>query len=89
MVRVRSHGWDVEVLQRTRRLVLFYGLADSRLTGSDLGEVVELYVEREQAENDLGEVLADEPGWRDSLRVVTIDLGQATEEDRNVRTNTR
>jgi hypothetical protein len=48
-----------------------YGLADSRLAGSELGEVIELFVRRERA---LADVLADEPTWRGQLSVVTIEL---------------
>jgi hypothetical protein len=37
--------------------VNFYGLADSRLIGTEVGEVIELYVRREDAEQALRDVL--------------------------------
>jgi hypothetical protein len=50
-----------------------YGLADSRLAGSELGEVAELFVRREDAERALREVLADEQTWSRDVRVVEIE----------------
>jgi len=41
--------------------VTFYGLTDSRLVGSALGEVIEFYSSREEAEEALRDVLTDEP----------------------------
>lgn len=49
-----------------------YGLADSRLVGHELGEVIELYVRREDAEQALRDVVADEPSWAGELYLVTI-----------------
>jgi len=37
-----------------------YGLADSRLVGGALGEVIELYVRRQDAEQALEDVLTDD-----------------------------
>jgi hypothetical protein len=54
--------------------VTFYGLADSRLAGSELGEVVELYVSREGADQALQDVLNDEPAWANEIRVVPIEV---------------
>lgn len=51
-----------------------YGLCDSRLIGGALGEVIELYVRREHAEQALRDALADEPSWEDELSVVPIEL---------------
>jgi hypothetical protein len=56
----------------------FYGLADYRLADSELGELVEFYSSREEAENALAEVLQDEPGFASFLRVVVIDLDRAS-----------
>ena len=49
-----------------REEVTLYGLADSRLVGAKLGEVIELFAEREAAEQARRDVLTDEPslGWR-------------------------
>jgi hypothetical protein len=54
--------------------VTVYGLADTCLAGTELGEVFELFVEREQAVQALRDVLSDEPGWIDRIRLVEIDL---------------
>jgi hypothetical protein len=58
--------------------VLLYALADSRLAGTELGEVVEFYLSREEAEAALHDVLADEPGWQGVIGVAEIDLGLAS-----------
>jgi hypothetical protein len=47
--------------------------ADSRLAGSQLGEVIELFVRRED-ERALADVLADEPTWNGQLSVVSVEL---------------
>ena len=52
----------------------FYGLADRRLTGSELGEVFEFFVTAAEAEAALCDVLRDEPEWVNDLGVVTIIL---------------
>ena len=52
----------------------FYGLADSSLTGADLGVVIELYVRREDAEQAFRDVLSDEPAWEGQLEIVPIEL---------------
>lgn len=52
----------------------FYGLADSRLAGSKLGEVVEFFTTRVQAEQAMREVIADELHFETELTVVEIDL---------------
>jgi hypothetical protein len=54
--------------------VTFYGLAES-LSGTDLGEVIELYVRRQDAEQALSDVLRYEPKWECELSVVRIELG--------------
>jgi hypothetical protein len=51
-----------------------YGLADSLLASTELGEVFELFVEREQAAQALRDVLRDEPEWVDRIRLVEIEL---------------
>jgi hypothetical protein len=62
-------------LRRRLICVTFYGIADSRLVGSELGEVIELYVRREDAEQALEDVLTDEPSWASELRVIPVELG--------------
>jgi hypothetical protein len=57
--------------------MIFYGLADSRLAGSELSEVVEFFPTRKQAEEALRQVLADEPDFEGMLDVVEIDLSGA------------
>lgn len=44
------------------------------LPGSELGEVIELFVRREDAERALADVLADEPTWNGQLSVVSVEL---------------
>ena len=44
----------------------FYGLADYRRAGSELGDVVEFYRSREEAEEALADVLADDPSGKAS-----------------------
>jgi hypothetical protein len=55
--------------------VTFYGLADSRLAASGLGEVVEFYVSRAEAEQARRDVLVDEPNWESEINVVEVDSG--------------
>ena len=56
----------------------FYALTDSRLAGSELGEVVEFYLTREKAEAALRDVLSDEPDWEGEISVVEVDLAEAS-----------
>lgn len=51
-------------------------LRTSRLSTADskLGEVVELFVRREDAEQALGDVLRHEPTWFAHLHLVRIDF---------------
>jgi hypothetical protein len=58
----------------TFHLMTFWGLADHRV-----GEVIDFYATRKQAEETLKQVLEDEPGWADVLEVVEIELGSASE----------
>ena len=45
------------------------------LTSSQsLHETLDLFLTREAAEAELQEILVDEPGWKDVLRVVPIEL---------------
>jgi hypothetical protein len=55
--------------------VIFYGLADHRLADSELGEVVEFFASRDEADEALQQVLVDEPEWRGELGVVEVELG--------------
>jgi hypothetical protein len=48
---------------------MLFGLADHQVQ-----EIVEFYATREAAEETLRQILADEPGWIDILKVVEIDL---------------
>jgi hypothetical protein len=52
--------------------MIFYGLADHRLSGSDLGEVIDFYPSREEAGQVLRDVIADEPSWADDLGIVEV-----------------
>jgi hypothetical protein len=52
----------------------FYGLVDRRLIGSELGEVVELFASREEAEDALRQVLEDEPDLTVELYIEELDL---------------
>lgn len=54
--------------------VTFYGLADYRMVGSELGEVIEFYSSREEAEDALRDVLTDEPGWEGLLAVEIVEF---------------
>lgn len=47
------------------------------MTGSGLGEVIEFYASREEAEQALHHVLADVPEWLGELGVVPVVLGEA------------
>jgi hypothetical protein len=51
-----------------------YDLADSRLSGTGLGEVIELFVRREDAEQALRDLLSDEPTWEGVVSIVPIEL---------------
>ena len=44
------------------------------MTGSELGEIVEFYRSREEAEQALHEVLTDEPAWEGQLGVEAVEL---------------
>jgi type I restriction enzyme, R subunit len=50
----------------------FFGLADYRL--AELGEIIEFYSSREEAEEALRDVLADEPEWEGVLGVEAVEL---------------
>ena len=53
------------------------------LTSSELlRETLDLFITREAAEDELEEILPDEPDWKDVLRVVPIEL-----DERNVSAN--
>ena len=49
--------------------MVFYGVLDIRL-----GEVVEFFTSRAAAEKFVAECLADEPEWRDILRVEPVEF---------------
>jgi hypothetical protein len=54
--------------------VTVYALADARLVGTELGEVVELYVDRGDAERAVRDLLVDEPAWHEHVRLVEVEL---------------
>jgi hypothetical protein len=54
--------------------VIVYGLADSDLVDARLGEVFELFVERDSAVEALRDILTDEPSWADRIRLVPTEL---------------
>ncbi len=58
-----------------RKVMTFYGLTDARLVGSELGEVVEFFGSREDAEEAPRQVLTDEPDWDGEVAVVEVELG--------------
>jgi hypothetical protein len=68
MRQLRVASWT------NRDSLRLYGLAAARLAGSELGEVVELYFRREDAEQALRGVLGDEPTWSGELRVIPVQL---------------
>jgi hypothetical protein len=57
----------------------FYGLADYRLSGCELGEIIEFYSSQHEAEQALRDVLADEPEWQGELGVVAVELPVSAE----------
>lgn len=57
--------------------MIFYGLVDSRLAGTELGEVIEFFPSRELAAKAMSEVIADEPDFEAVLEIVEIDLSGA------------
>jgi hypothetical protein len=54
--------------------VILYSLADYRMSGSELGEIIEFYSSQQEAEQALRDVLADEPEWQGELGVVAVEL---------------
>jgi hypothetical protein len=58
--------------------VKVYALTSSKL----LHETLDLFLTREAAEEELREILLDEPDWKEVLRVVPIEL-----DERNVSAN--
>ena len=54
--------------------MILYGVRDARLDGNVLGDVVELFTRREDAEQFLAECLADEPEWADVLSVEAVEF---------------
>ena len=49
-----------------------YALTNSRL----VSETLDLFLTREAAEEELGEILEDEPEWVNVVRVVPIELDE-------------
>lgn len=51
-----------------------YGLVDDRLGGDRADGLIELYEHRAAAEEALGRVLRDKPGWEGLVRVAEFPL---------------
>ena len=49
-----------------------YALTSTQL----LHETLDLFLTREAAGTELGEILLDEPDWKDVLRVIPIELDE-------------
>lgn len=60
----------------TRPELRMWALADRSLAPTRVGQTVGLYPTREEAEEALREVLADEPGWRDDLNVLELRIAE-------------
>jgi hypothetical protein len=58
--------------------MIVFGLADRRLAGTELGEVIVFFPTRELAERAMHQVIADELDFGTKLAVVEIDLSGAT-----------
>ena len=56
------------------RDMLLYGVRDARLEGDVVGDIVELFTRREDAQQFLAECLADEPDWADVLSVEPVEF---------------
>jgi len=54
--------------------LLLYGIRSAFLNGDPLGDVVELFLRRDDAERFLAECLRDEPGWANVLSVEAVEL---------------
>jgi hypothetical protein len=52
--------------------VQVYALTSTQL----LHETLDLFLTREAAEDELREILLDEPDWKDVLRVIPIELDE-------------
>jgi hypothetical protein len=63
-------GTSQPLHSQSKSAASFWGLADHRVE-----EVIDFYATREQAEETLGQVLGDEPSWREILSVVPVILG--------------
>jgi hypothetical protein len=50
--------------------MILWGLADYQVS-----EIIEVFVEREDAERMLRDCLSDEPEWAELLEVVPLELG--------------
>ena len=55
--------------------MLAYAVHSKDLSGDFLGDCVEVFVRREDAERFVQECLTDEPDWESVLSVVQIELG--------------
>ena len=58
--------------------MVFYALADSRLAGAELGEVVEFYATLNEAMQARRDAISDEPTWVNDLAVVEVELGSSS-----------
>ena len=51
-----------------------YGVRDALAEGDILGDIVELFIRREDAEQFIAECLVDEPGWAGVLWVEPLEF---------------
>ena len=54
--------------------MILYGVRSARLDGDVLGDVVELFASRKDAEHFLAECLADEPEWAYALSIEPLEF---------------
>ena len=54
--------------------MLIYGVRDARLEGDVVGDIVELFIRREDAQQFVADCLADEPEWTGVLSVEPLEF---------------
>ena len=59
------------ILHRDMQL---YGVRDALAEGDILGDIIELFIRREDAEQFLAECLADEPKWAYALSIEPLEF---------------
>jgi hypothetical protein len=68
-----DRGRTIARLRSTLRHVVFYGVTDG-VVSSVVGDVVEFFLRREEAERFIAECVADVPEWANELHIVAVDL---------------